>query len=165
VEVEGGRPTWTCPACETSNPIEAGACVACGTPFGRLFEEPTTEPTLEPWTAAMWSMVLPGLGHWRLGRRGDALARFAVFGWTFGSLVILLISRFGKGGLGPTMPLFLLFLGGSVTVYVLSAMDAYRLAGGDPPIVSSRALMWGLVGLIVVSILLATFLILPAARR
>jgi hypothetical protein len=113
----------------------------------------------------MWSMVLPGLGHWRLGRRGDALARFAVFGWTFGSLVILLISRFGKGGLGPTMPLFLLFLGGSVTVYVLSAMDAYRLAGGDPPIVSSRALMWGLVGLIVVSILLATFLILPAARR
>jgi hypothetical protein len=154
-----------CPACETRNPIEASLCSVCSTPFGRLFEEPEERPRVDPQTAAVWSMVYPGLGHWRLGRKGDAVARFAMFGWAFGALVILLVSRFGKGGLGPTYPLFLVFLLAAVTIYVLSAVDAYRIAADDPPIVSSRALLWGSVGLIVLSILIATFVTLPAARQ
>jgi ribosomal protein L40E len=165
IEVEDGRTTWICPACETRNPIEAGLCSACGTAFGRLFEEPEVRPQVDPQTAAVWSMVFPGLGHWRLGRKGDAIARFAMFGWAFGSLLVLLVSRFGKGGLGPTLPLFLVFLLASVTIYALSALDAYRIAAGDAPIVGSRALLWGSVGLIVLSILIATFVTLPAARR
>ena len=110
-------------------------------------------------------MVFPGLGHWKLGRRGDAVARFAIFGWSFGALLVLLFSRFGKGGLGATMPLFLLFLGASVAIYVLSAVDAYRIASGEQPIVGSRALLWTSAGLIVLSVLIATFVTLPAARR
>ena len=165
IRVEDGRPTWTCPACETRNPIEEGFCTVCGTPFTRLFEEPEVRPQIDRQTAAVWSMVLPGLGHWRLGRKGDAVARFAVFGWAFGALMLLLVSRFGKGGLGPTFPLFVLFLLGAGSVYVLSAMDAHRIAGGDPPLVSSRVLLWASVGLIVLSVLIATFVTLPAARR
>lgn len=165
IEVEEGRTTWVCPACETRNPIEASACGVCGTPFGRLFEEPEVGPQVDPQIAAVWSMVFPGLGHWRLGRRGDAIARFAMFGWSFGALLILLVSRFGKGGLGPTFPLFLVFLLASVTIYVLSAVDAYRIAAGEEPIVGSRALLWGSVGLIVLSMLVATFVTLPATRR
>jgi len=165
IEVDDGRTTWICPACETRNPIEADLCSACGTPFGRLFGEPEDRPQVDPQTAAVWSMVFPGLGHWRLGRKGDAFARFAMFAWAFGALLVLLFSRFGKGGLGPTYPLFLVFLLASVTIYVLSAVDAYRIAGGGAPIVGSRALLWGSVGLIVLSILIATFVTLPAARR
>jgi len=165
IQIEDGRPQWTCPACDTSNPIEAGVCTACGTPFGRLLEEPSTAPQMDPQTAAVWSMLFPGLGHWKLGRRGDAIARFAMFGWSFGALLVLLVSRFGKGGMGPTMPLFLLFLGASVAIYVLSAMDAYRIAGGEQPLVGSRALLWTSAGLIVLSVLIATFVTLPAARR
>jgi hypothetical protein len=165
IEVEDGRTMWVCPACETRNPIEADRCAACGTPFGRLFEEPQTRPQVDPQTAAVWSMALPGLGHWRLGRKADAIARFAMFGWAFGALLVLLASRFGKGGLGPTFPLFLVFLLAAVTIYVLSAVDAYRIAADDPPLVGSRALLWGSVGLIVLSIMIATFVTLPAARQ
>ena len=165
IEVEGGSLAWTCPACETRNPIEANECTVCGTPFGRLLAEPVAAPELEPQTAAVWSMLWPGLGHWKLGRRTDAVARFAMFGWAFGALLVLLVSRFGKGGLGPTFPLFLLFLSASLLIYVLSAVDAYRLAAGDAPIMSSRALLWTSAGLVFLSVLIATFVTLPAARR
>jgi ribosomal protein L40E len=165
IEVEGGTLAWTCPVCETRNPIEANECSTCGTPFGRLLAEPKAVPEVEPQTAAVWSMLWPGLGHWKLGRRIDAVARFAMFAWAFGALLILLVSRFGKGGLGPTFPLFVLFLGGSLMIYVVSAMDAYRLAAGDAPVMSSRALLWTSAGLVFLSVLIATFVTLPAARR
>jgi ribosomal protein L40E len=165
IEVEGGTLAWTCPVCETRNPIEANECSTCGTPFVRLLAEPEVAPELEPQTAAVWSMLWPGLGHWKLGRRTDAVARFATFAWAFGTLLILVVSRFGKGGLGPTFPLFVLFLGASLMIYVLSAMDAYRLAAGDAPVMSSRALLWTSAGLVFLSVLIATFLTLPAARR
>jgi ribosomal protein L40E len=165
IEVEGGKLAWTCPVCDARNPIEANECSTCGTPFSRLLEEPTGRPDVEPQTAAVWSLALPGLGHWKLGRRTDAVARFAMFGWAFGALLILLASRFGKGGLGPTFPLFLLFVGASLMIHVLSAVDAYRLASGDPPVVSSRTLLWTSAGLVFLSVLIATFVTLPAARR
>jgi ribosomal protein L40E len=165
LEVADGRPAWTCPACGTRNVIEASQCTACGTPFARLFEEAEQRPDVDPQTAAVWSLALPGLGHWRLGRKGDAVARSVVFAWAFGALVILLVSRFGKGGLGPTFPLFVVFLLGSASVYATSALDAYRIASGEQPLVSSRALLWGSVGLIVLSVFIATFVTLPAVRR
>ena len=165
IEVEGGTLAWTCPACETRNPIEANECSVCGTPFGRLLAEPTTAPEIEPQTAAVWSMLWPGLGHWKLGRRTDAVARIVIFGWAFGALLVVLVSRFGKGGLGPTFPLFILFLGASLMIYVVSALDAYRLAAGDTPVMSSRALLWTSAGLVFLSVLIATFVTLPAARR
>lgn len=165
IEVEGGTLAWTCPVCETRNPIEANECSTCGTPFGRLLAEPKAAPEVEPQTAAVWSMLWPGLGHWKLGRRTDAVARFAMFAWAFGALLILVVSRFGKGGLGPTFPLFVLFLGASLMIYVVSALDAYRLAAGDAPVMSSRALLWTSAGLVFLSVLIATFVTLPAARR
>jgi hypothetical protein len=165
IEVEGGTLAWTCPVCENRNPIEANECSACGTPFGRLLAEPKAVPEVEPQTAAVWSMLWPGLGHWKLGRRTDAVARFAMFAWAFGALLILVVSRFGKGGLGPTFPLFVLFLGASLMIYVVSAMDAYRLAAGDAPVMSSRALLWTSAGLVFLSVLIATFVTLLAARR
>jgi ribosomal protein L40E len=165
IGVEGGTLAWTCPACQTRNPIEANECSVCGTPFGRLLAEPTTAPEIEPQPAAVWSMLWPGLGHWKLGRRTDAVARIVIFGWAFGALLVVLVSRFGKGGLGPTFPLFMLFLGASLMIYIVSALDAYRLAAGDTPVMSSRALLWTSAGLVFLSVLIATFVTLPAARR
>lgn len=165
ISVQAGKPAWTCAVCRSPNPIEASLCVTCGAPFSRLLEERDPRPEVEPQTAAAWSMVLPGIGHWKLGRRTDALARFAMFGWAFGALLILLVSRFGQGGLGPTLPLFLLFLGASVVIYVFSAVDAYRIASGNASLVSSRVLLWASAGLVFVSVLIATFVTLPAARR
>jgi hypothetical protein len=151
--------------CGERNPIEATLCATCGTPFARLFEEAEQRPEIEPQSAAVWSLVWPGLGHWRAGYRADALARIVMFAWTFGTLAVLVVSRFGRGGLGSTLPLFGLFAAASAGLYVVSAVDAYRLAGGDRPLVTSRVLMWASAGVIVVSVLLASLVTLPAARR
>jgi hypothetical protein len=58
------------------------------------------------------------------------------------------------------VPLFLLFLGASVAIYVLSVVDAYRIAAGEQPLVGSRALLWTSACLIVPSVLIATFVTL-----
>jgi hypothetical protein len=106
--------------------------------------------------------MLPGLGHWRLRRKADAVARFVLFLWTFGTLAVIVVSRFGKGGLGPTLPLVALFAFAALVVYVLSAVDAYRLARGDDALVSSRTLLWGSAALVISSVLLATMLTFSA---
>lgn len=165
LKIQDGHAAWTCPSCEARNPIEASACSTCGTPFARLFEEDDERPEVDPRSAAVSSMIFPGLGHWKLGRRADAVARFAMFGWSFGALMILVVSRFGKGGFGPTFPLFVLFAFASAAIYVLSAIDAYRIAAGEEPIVSSRTLLWASAGLVFLSVLIASFVTLPSTRR
>jgi hypothetical protein len=165
LHVAEGKPAWTCAVCGETNPIDTAMCATCGTAFARLFEQPAERPHVDPEKAAVWSLLWPGLGHWRAGYRADAIARGVLFAWTFGALTILLVSRFGKGGLGVTFPLFLLFASSSAAVYAVSVFDAYRLAGGQDPLVSSRALLWGSAALVVLSVLIATFLTLPAARQ
>jgi hypothetical protein len=166
IEVEaGGRPTWTCSVCGEPNAIEATLCSTCGAPFARLLEQPTERPEIKPQTAAIWSFVWPGIGHWKAGYRADGVARIVLFAWTFGTLMVLLIARFGTGGLGPTFPLVALFLVAASAVYVVSAIDAYRVAGGESPLVTSRLLLWGSAVLIVASVALASLITLPAARQ
>jgi hypothetical protein len=165
VEVEDGKASWTCPVCGETNAIEVAVCGVCQTPFTRLFVEPEPPPAIAPDRAAIWSLVFPGLGHWQLRRKADAVARFVLFGWTFGALLILVVSRFGKGSLGGTLPLVALFGGSAFAIYVLSALDAYRIAGGEDPVVSSRVLLWASAALVVLSVLIATITTLPAARR
>jgi predicted RNA-binding Zn-ribbon protein involved in translation (DUF1610 family) len=157
--------SWTCPVCGETNDLEASVCTICGTQFARLFVEPEEPPKLDPERAAIWSLVLPGLGHWKLGRKGDAVARFVLFGWSFGTLCVLIASRIGKGGLGATAGLFALFAGASFALYALSALDAYRIAKGEDPVVSTRMLLWGSAALVVLSTMIATLVTLPAARR
>jgi hypothetical protein len=166
IEVEaGGKPTWTCSVCSEPNAIDATICATCGAPFGRLLQQPTQRPEIKPQSAATWSLVWPGIGHWKAGYRADGIARMVLFAWTFGTLMILLVARFGTGGLGPVFPLVALFLIAASAVYAISAIDAYRLAGGDSPLVSSRVLLWGSAILIVASVALASFLTLPAVRQ
>jgi hypothetical protein len=164
VEIEAGHATWTCAVCGEVNPIELSNCVVCGTSFTRLFAEPEEAPSLDPEKAAVWSILFPGLGHWKLGRKADGVARMVLFLWTFGTLVLLLASRFGKGGLGPVVALAGLFAIASGALYVTSIVDAYRLARGDDPLVSSRVLLWSSAGFVLLTVLVATLVTLPAAR-
>jgi len=163
VEVEGGRASWDCPVCGERNAIEASVCDTCQTPFSRLFEEPARRPEVEPKTAALWSLAFAGLGHWKTGLRADGVARMVLFAWTLGTVLVVLASRSG-GGFGASTPLFALYLGAAVAVYALSAIDAYRIAGGLPQLVTSRVLLWTSAALVLVSIAMATLVTLPAAR-
>jgi TM2 domain-containing membrane protein YozV len=136
----------------------------CGTPFGRLFEEPAPRSKVPPRAATAWSLLFPGLGHLRAGRPLDALARFVLFGWIFGTLALLLASRIGRTGLGPTTDLVLVYGLGSVFLYAESAVDAGRAAAGEPPIVPSRVLVWGSVALVLVSMVIGSVVVLPTVR-
>ena len=109
------------------------------------------------------SLFLPGLGHWKLGRKGDAVARFVLVVWVFGAGLALALARSGKG-LGPLASLLLLFVGSMLILWLVSAIDAYRIASDERPLVSARMLLWASAGLIVASTVLATLIALPAAR-
>ncbi len=159
-----GEPAWPCPGCGHANPIAVNLCLACGTPFARLFQEPERAPEIDPRTAALWSLLFPGLGQWKCGRSLDGIARMVAFLVPFGTMLLLVVSRLGRGGLGSTALLFSLFLVASFVVWSTSAVDAYRAASGIHPLIGPRTLLWGLVGLILVAVALATAVALPAVR-
>ncbi len=165
LERRGRVPTWPCPSCGNDNPIELDSCAVCGTPFAKLFRgEEEVAPRIEPGRALLWSLALPGLGHWMLGRRLDGVARMVLFAWTAGTTLVLFLSRSGKGGLGPVASLVLLFLGSAVILYLVSALDALRMASGGSPLVSARMLLWGSAALVLLSTILATLVAFPAVR-
>ena len=160
---EGGRtePVWACPSCEHENPLALERCEVCGTPFASIFAEPVPEPRIPASSAFAWSLAWPGLGHVRAGRRVEGLARMVLFAWTFGAVLVLVVSR---SGLGRTAPLLGLYGVATLALYVLSAVDARRVAAGEQPLVGPRPLLWGSVALIVLSIVIATLLTLPVVR-
>ncbi len=164
LEVTSGEATWDCPVCGERNALQASVCGVCETPFARLFERPTERPQVPPRTAAMWSLAFAGLGHWKSGHRADGVARIVLFAWTLGTVLVILLSLPDGGGFGRAGQLFVLYLAATASVYVESAVDAARVAGGRPPMVSSRTLLWWSAGLVLLSIVLATFVTLPAAR-
>ncbi len=155
-----GQPRWACPVCAHDNPLSVDRCEICGAPFARLFAEPEAAVEVDPSRAMVRSFLLPGLGHWMVGHRLDGVARMVLFAWIFGTLVVLVLSRVG----GSTLPIFLLYVTAFVGLEATSAIDARRLAAGEEPLVSSRTLLWVAVALVGASVLLATFLALPAAR-
>jgi hypothetical protein len=162
-EASKGEPFWPCPACGKENAIELDACSDCGTPFARLFREPEHGAEIPPQSALLSSLAFPGVGHWRCGRPLDGLARAVVFAWTLTTVLVIALSRSGKG-FGTTVGLFGLFLVATVLLYALSAIDAYRIASGESEIVTSRILLWGSAGLVLLTAVIATLIALPSMR-
>src|SRR5439155_25679640 len=115
---------WPCPVCGNPNPIAMNLCVSCGTPFARMFQEGVRLPEIDPKAAALWSLLFPGLGQWKGGRSLDGIARMVSFLVPFGTMLLLVVSRLGRGGLGSTALLFSLFLVASLVAWSTSAIDA-----------------------------------------
>jgi hypothetical protein len=156
------RPTWPCAVCETENPIELDTCVACGAPFARLFQEPESRPKVDPRSAVARSLLFPGLGQVHCGRTADGVARAVLFLWIQGTATVMLLSRGGSGS--AITPIALLFLAVSVMLYATSALDAYRQAAGDAPLLTPRYLLYGTVGLIILSVGSLFLLVTRAAQ-
>jgi hypothetical protein len=161
---EGARATasWRCPACEHENPLEMDLCEVCGTSFGALFRLDAERPRVDPGTALRKSLLLPGLGHAAVGRAPDGIARGMLFAWTFGTAIVILFSGVSSG---PASGMLALYGTLAVGLYAFTAYEAYRMADGSGLLVSSRVLLWGAVSLVLVSALMAAFLIFAAARR
>jgi hypothetical protein len=142
---------WICPRCDLENPIETQLCARCGARFESLFSQPERRPTIEPGRAARLSLLFPGAGHIAAGRSAEGVARAVIFAWAAVSVLAMLIMR---GGLrpGPLLPLVLLYLAVAAGLYAITAVDAGRAARGEPPLLSSRALLYGVGGLILLTV-------------
>jgi hypothetical protein len=163
IRVEGDRVVWRCPRCDTGNPIEASACSSCGAPFGKLFEDQTQRPSVPAGRAVRLSLLFPGLGHAAIGRGAEGLARGVAFAYAAATVVTILVMRAGSG-LGPFLALFLLSAMAAAAFYGLAALDAGRAANGEPPILSSRGLLYGASGLILLTVVVLVITGIRASR-
>ena len=158
---ERRAPFWPCPVCGGENPIDAEACITCGTPFAALMRDEQERPHVEPKDALAWSLMFPGLGHRKLGLPLDGLARGVLFAVAF---AMALLVGFAGVRSGPTFGVFALFLLTGLGVYAMSAFEAFRLAQGGTPLVSSRVLLWVLVVVILASVVMLALAVASAAK-
>ena len=156
-------PMWPCPVCDARNPIELDFCATCGASFASLMRQETARVRVDPRAAFRRSLLFPGLGHRMIpGREVDGFARGVLF-----AMLLIATIMLGLSGVraGAVLFLFLVYLSASVLVYVLTAFEAARLAEGGEPLVSSRALLWATVAILIMSIVVVALVIGTAARR
>jgi double zinc ribbon protein len=156
-------PMWPCPVCEARNPMELDFCATCGASFASLMRQEKARVRVDPRAAFRRSLMFPGLGHRMIpGREVDGFARGVLF-----AMLLVATLMLGLSGVhaGAVQFLFLVYLTSSVLVYVLTAFEASRLAEGGEPLVSSRALLWATVGILIMSIIVVALVIGTAARR
>lgn len=158
-QTASGEVEWRCARCEAWSPLQAGACVACGSArrgFGPDPDEPAE--TLDEDRLVAASILLPGLGHVRAGRVGSGVARalFAL-GWLVGGLLLLLAAVRAGAAYLAALPL----LAGAVVVWVLTVLDVRSLARGErTERLDGRALLWlmaGVTGALVLVLMVDTW--------
>ena len=156
-------PMWPCPVCDARNPIELDFCATCGASFASLMRQETARVRVDPRVAFRRSLMFPGLGHRMIpGREVDGFARGVLFAML---LIATLMLGFSGVHAGAVLFLFLVYLAASVLVYVMTAFEAARLAEGGEPLVSSRALLWATVAILIMTIVIVAVVIGTAARR
>jgi ribosomal protein L40E len=157
-----GDAVWPCPVCGERNPIELDACRVCGTPFAQLLRDQTARPAIPPRDAFLWSLIFPGIGHAKAGRTADGVARGTLFVLTFGMTLVVVLAGVSNAAL---LGVVALLLTSALTLYLGSALEAYRIADGGSAFVSPRTLLWATVGVIMVAVgLLAASVVSVGAR-
>src|SRR5919204_3058082 len=154
--------TWPCPTCGAQNPIELDLCAVCGTSFAQLLRQEERRPSISPRDAFLWSLTFPGIGHAKAGRGPDGIARGTLFVLTFGLALIIVISGVHSA---PVLGVVALLLVSALAVYLGSAVEASRIASGEGPLVSARALLWATVALIMVAVSLLSLSVVGVTGR
>ena len=152
--------TWPCPVCQTDNPIERDTCRACGTSFATLLRDEPRPRTVDPRDAFVRSLLFPGLGHRMIGRGGDGLARAVLVLMTLAIAAVTIAS--GRGGGSGVAAVGALFGALALVAYLGTAFEAARMARGRPAAVTSRGILWIVVGLLIGSVLILALLVVSA---
>jgi len=153
---------WPCGACGNRNPIEVMECAVCGTPFAKLMRGEAERGPVDPGAALRRSLVFPGLGHRLAGRGMDGLARGVLFAI---AVVMALLSGTGGTKTPATTLTLVVFVALALVVYAGSAIEARRVASGRGLLVSSRFLLWTLVGVVLGSVALLGLSVFTSLRR
>ena len=139
---------WPCPVCGTRNPIVLEACEVCGTPFAAVMRGDSRRDA-DPDAAFRRSLVFPGLGHAMLGYPLDGFARGAVFAL---AVLVAILLPLSVPTTALTILAVILSVAAAVGIYVLSASEVKRLAQRRGLLIESRFLLWGAVGLMMVTV-------------
>jgi hypothetical protein len=139
---------WPCPVCGARNPIVLEACEICGTPFAAVMRG-DTRLAVDPKKAFARSLMYPGLGHAMLGYSIDGFARGAVFAL---GVFIAIFLPLSVPITGLVVLAVVLAVATAVGVYVLSAVETKQLAQRRGLLLSSKVLLWGGVGLMLVTV-------------
>jgi hypothetical protein len=157
-----GAAMWPCPTCGSLNPLEIDVCTVCGTSFAQLLRQDDPVPTVSPRDAFLWSLTFPGVGHAKAGRAPDGIARGTLFVLTFGLALVIVLSGVSSP---PVFAVVALLLVSAITIYLGSAAEAYRIADGGTTFVSSRALLWATVALIMIAVSLLALSVITVNSR
>jgi hypothetical protein len=149
--VEGDSVTWACAVCGTRNRLQSSLCSVCGASLAATLRPAPDRSPRAPGLAALLSVVLPGAGHAYIGDWGQAAARATTCIWV---ACVALLFALEQGMLAPWP---LLFEASALGLWVVSAHDAYREAGGErhAVIMSARTITWVWVGLVMASVIAA----------
>lgn len=162
VQHRGSEATWPCPTCGAQNPIELDICEVCGTSFAQLLREEKPRPTVPPRDAFLWSLTFPGVGHAKAGRVADGIARGSLFALTSGLALVIIVSGIASGVVMAVLALLVIT---ALTLYLGSAIEAYRIADGGEVFVSPRTLLWATVVLIMIAVGLLSMSMLTVNSR
>jgi hypothetical protein len=115
-----------------------------------------------PRDAFLWSLAFPGVGHAKAGRVADGIARGSLFALTLGLTLVIILSGVSSGAVAAVLTLLVVTV---LTLYAGSALEAYRLAEGQGPFVSPRALLWATVVLIMIAVGLLSISVFTVSGR
>jgi hypothetical protein len=150
----GAELEWSCLACDTVNSIKLPACRTCGASMLDLFRQPAQPRPARRAGVALALSALPGLGSWYAGAPADGLARLVLAAWWVSGTTLL----WGR----PSLVLVVVavaFALAALALWVVSAIDALRLVGGQRPLAGPRLLA---VAAAVLSVLLMGGLVIAA---
>lgn len=117
---------------------------------------------MSPRDAFKWSLTFPGVGHAKAGRVADGITRGTLFVLTAGLALVMVLGGVSSPAVfGVTV----LLLASALTIYVGSAVEAYRIADGGSTFVSARALLWATVAVIIISVSLVALSVVTVSSR
>jgi ribosomal protein L40E len=146
---EGEEPVWSCPACDTENPLSSDACSRCGSAFTSFFpREPEHAGARASAKAAIaFTAVLPGAGHWVYRDVPAAIARSLLYVWSVG-IAILLLARPPAAGRALVRGIGVCFALTAAGLWLISMLEVMRLGEGDRrPLIPPKALTWLTAGM------------------
>jgi hypothetical protein len=149
VRREGDAVVWTCPACDSENPVEILNCSVCGTALASLFQPETQAPERQRSRGAVLglSAVLPGAGHIAFGMAAAGLGRAVLYAWSL-FVGVFLILRDVRRNAATVHGLGALFLLAAAAVWLLSFAEASRALRGDRTLIAGgRSLTWATAAL------------------
>lgn len=152
---------WRCARCTNWNALDHATCVVCGATFDPTPAEPPVAATVSPAAALTAAAVLPGAGHWLLGRRAGAVSRAVLYVvWLIGGVALWREAAGAGQSVLPALPPLV----GAAALWAGTLVDT-RMAlagrGADRDVLGPRTLMWVVVG-VVGGVLLA--FVVTAAR-